>query len=220
MTNTPEIVFYSLPLTLGTTWNYAYVETLQVSLLGIPLINEVTSHSVTQTVDAFGTITLPGSFGTHQALRIRQDDRTPSGRRVSYEFIAQNGASVNVVAADTLQPGSGTINISPSSTTWSGALPTDVRVSNEVPSEFALRQNYPNPFNPSTTIEYQVAAAEFVSLKVYNLLGQEVATLVNELKQPGTYRTSWNADGEPSGTYFYRMNGGSFNATGRMIVVK
>ncbi len=220
LTNTPELVYYSLPLAYGTTWTYAYVESLVVSLLGIPLINQITPYNVTQTVDAHGTITLPGSFGTHQALRIREDSRTPSGRRVSYQFIALNGASVTVVATDTLQPNSGTINISPNSTTWSGPLPTSVRVGNDIPTGFALKQNYPNPFNPSTTIEYQVATAEFVSLKVYNLLGQEVATLVNELKQPGTYRTSWNAESVPSGTYFYRMNGGSFSETGRMLVLK
>jgi hypothetical protein len=219
-TNTPELIFYSLPLTVGTTWSYAYVETLIVTLSGFPLINQVTPHTVTQTVDAFGTITLPGSFGTHQALRIREDNRTPTGRRVSYQFIASNGASVNIVAADTLQPNSGTINISPGSTTWSGALPTDVRVSNERPDEFALGQNYPNPFNPSTSIEYSVATADLVTLKVYNLLGEEVATLVHEQKQPGSYRTFWNADGMPSGTYFYKLQSGSFSATRRMAVVK
>lgn len=219
-TNTPELVYYSLPLAMGTTWTYSYVETLIVTIGGFPLINQVTPHTVTQTVDAHGTMTLPGSFGSHQALRIREDNRTPSGRRVLYQFIALNGASVNLVAADTLQPSSGTINISPGSTSWSGPLGTDVRVGEGIPSEFALRQNFPNPFNPSTFIEYQVAADAFVSLKVYNVLGQEVATLVQERKQPGTYRTVWNAGGVPSGAYFYRMQSGAFTATGRMMLIK
>ncbi|MDL1893747.1 T9SS type A sorting domain-containing protein [Sphingobacteriales bacterium CHB3] len=220
LTNTPELVYYSLPLAYGTTWTYAYVESLVVSLLGIPLINQITPYNVTQTVDAHGTITLPGSFGTHQALRIREDSRTPSGRRVSYQFIALNGASVTVVATDTLQPISGTINISPNSTTWSGPLPTSVRVDGESPLDVALKQNYPNPFNPSTTIEYQVATVEFVSLKVYNLLGQEVATLVDEELSSGIYAIPFDAGNLASGTYVYRLQVGDAVQTKKLTLLK
>jgi hypothetical protein len=75
-----------------------------------------------------------------------------------------------------------------------------------LPGSFALEQNYPNPFNPSTNIRYSVAQAGHVSLKVYNVLGVEVASLVNEQKDAGTFRVNWNAAGLPSGMYLYRMS--------------
>lgn len=221
--NTPNDIFYQLPLTLGTTWASTYVESLSVTIGGITFFSQVTNHSITHTVDAHGNLTLPGTFGTHQSLRIRNDDRTSgatTGRTISYQFIARNAASVQVAAADTLQPNTGTININRNATSWSGPLPTDVRLSDNVPAEFALMQNYPNPFNPSTTITYQVAVTGRVSLKAYNLLGQEIATLVNEVKSPGTYALKWNAEGIPSGIYFYKMQSGSFSATRRMMVLK
>lgn len=223
MTNTPAQVFYQLPMMLGTQWTTTYVETLLVTINGVPFFNQATNHVVTNTVDAFGTLTLPGTFGSHQALRIRSVDRSSgasTGVLISYQFIAPNAASVQVTAVDTLQPNSGVITIDRSSTSWSGPLPTDVRMSDQLPSEFALKQNYPNPFNPATVIEYQVAHTEFVSLKVYNLLGQEVAVLVNGQMEPGTYAVTWTAEGVPSGIYFAKMQAGMFTQTRRMMMVK
>lgn len=222
-TNTPPEVLYQLPMTLGTTWTTTYVESLVVTIGGFPLLNQVTTHTITNTVDAFGTLTLPGSFGSHQALRIRIDDRfsgASTGRRISYQFLARNGASVQVTAADTTQPTAGDIAIDPSSTSWSGPIATDVVASAGLPKEFTLKQNYPNPFNPSTTIEYHLPGSAFVSLKVYNVLGKEIATLVNEQKSAGIHFARWSAESVPSGVYFVRMQAGSFTQTRRMVVVK
>ena len=84
---------------------------------------------------------------------------------------------------------------------------TSVRqVSAEVPAEFRLEQNYPNPFNPSTVIQFSLTAPGAVSLRVYNVIGQEVATLVNEARPAGTYRVSFNAGSLASGVYFYRLS--------------
>jgi hypothetical protein len=88
------------------------------------------------------------------------------------------------------------------------------------PREFGLNQNYPNPFNPSTSVSYRVAAAGYVSVKIFNALGQEAATLVNEVKQPGAYTATWNAAGFGSGMYFYTMKSGSFTETKKMILMK
>jgi photosystem II stability/assembly factor-like uncharacterized protein len=71
-------------------------------------------------------------------------------------------------------------------------------------SDFSLRQNYPNPFNPSTKIQYQIPTASKVTIKIYNLLGQNIATLVNEQKMAGSYSVEWNASNVPSGVYFYQ----------------
>jgi predicted esterase len=89
-----------------------------------------------------------------------------------------------------------------------------------MPREYSLRQNYPNPFNPATTIGYQLPHAGRVSLIVYDVLGREVAMLVNEVKQPGTHTVQWDATGEPTGIYFYRLQAGSFAETKKLVVVK
>lgn len=91
---------------------------------------------------------------------------------------------------------------------------------NTVPTKFALSQNYPNPFNPTTSISYSIPQNSFVSLKVFDVLGQEVATLVNEEKSVGNYDVSFDASGIPSGMYFYRLQAGSFIDTKKMVLMK
>jgi hypothetical protein len=93
----------------------------------------------------------------------------------------------------------------------------------EVPNEplnFRLSANYPNPFNPETRISYSVPRAGSVSLAIYDVLGREVARLVNENKQPGDYSVSWNANGVPSGVYFYRLVAGEYVATKKMVLMR
>jgi hypothetical protein len=93
-------------------------------------------------------------------------------------------------------------------------------VGETVPAGPCLYQNYPNPFNPITTINYQLPIQSHLTLKVYNLLGQEVATLANEEKSPGTYTLQWDASGVPSGVYFYRVQAGKFSAVQKMLLVR
>ncbi len=88
------------------------------------------------------------------------------------------------------------------------------------PCKYSLNQNYPNPFNPSTQINFFVPKAIDVTLKVYDVLGREIAVLVNERKQHGEYNVTWNVEGVPSGVYFYRIVAGDFIQTKKMVVVK
>jgi PKD repeat protein len=90
----------------------------------------------------------------------------------------------------------------------------------QLPNEFNLYQNYPNPFNPSTTIKYTVAEETFVNLKVYNMLGAEVATLVNEKKTPGLYELNFGGENLPSGVYVYRIEAENFSASKKMLLIK
>jgi len=90
----------------------------------------------------------------------------------------------------------------------------------ELPAEFVLHQNYPNPFNPTTVIKFQVPSSKFVLLKVYNVLGQEVVTLVNEVKQPGRYSVVFDAGNLPGGVYCYRMTAGNFTQTRKLLLLK
>ncbi len=106
---------------------------------------------------------------------------------------------------------------------YNGTLPsfTGVEPSGQsVPGGYRLEQNYPNPFNPSTTIEYTLARTENVRLTVYDILGRQVAVLVNEEKPAGSYRVTFDAKGIPSGTYFYTLKSGTFNVTKSMVVIK
>jgi len=88
------------------------------------------------------------------------------------------------------------------------------------PREFQLFQNYPNPFNPTTKIGFRIVDRGFVSLKVFDVLGRKVATLVNEEKPPGSYDVIFNASGLSSGLYVYRLQAGSIAQTRKLMVLK
>ena len=98
--------------------------------------------------------------------------------------------------------------------------PTGINSVGEIPNKFSLSQNYPNPFNPSTTIKFEVAKSTFVTLKVYDIMGREVMSLVNQNMNAGTYEYSLNMMNLTSGTYFYKMTAGSFSEVKKMIVLK
>jgi len=89
-----------------------------------------------------------------------------------------------------------------------------------LPTEFTLAQNYPNPFNPETMIRYSIPKAENVSLVIYNLIGEEVAHLIDKLKPAGRYTVTWNASNFASGIYFYRLQAGDFVQTRKMVLLK
>lgn len=97
---------------------------------------------------------------------------------------------------------------------------TDVQIANLIPIEFSLEQNHPNPFNPYTKIIWQSPVSSHQTLKVYDVLGKEVKTLVNEYKPAGKYEIGFNAENLPSGVYLFQLNAGSFISTKKMILLK
>jgi len=97
---------------------------------------------------------------------------------------------------------------------------SDVDEKNQNPLEFNLAQNYPNPFNPSTTIKYAVATTSFVSIKVYDMIGQEVASLVNEMKDAGTYEVKFDGKNLASGVYIYKMSADNFTSVKKLNLLK
>jgi photosystem II stability/assembly factor-like uncharacterized protein len=99
-------------------------------------------------------------------------------------------------------------------------LLTSAEDEEEQPTEFKLEQNYPNPFNPSTSIQYAIGTRQFVELKVYDVLGNEIATLVNEEKPAGMYNVQFTMNDLGSGIYFYKINAGDFVQTKKMILIK
>ncbi len=97
---------------------------------------------------------------------------------------------------------------------------TGVGTNNEVPTEAYLSNNYPNPFNPSTRIEYAIPKNSFVTLKIYDNLGREISTLVNEMKSAGKYSIDFNANNLAAGVYFYKITSDNFTNVKKMILVK
>lgn len=97
---------------------------------------------------------------------------------------------------------------------------TDVEDEQQIPNVFSLNQNYPNPFNPSTTISFSIPKEEFISLNIYNSLGEEVVAILNETKQAGNYEINFNAAELSSGIYFYKIQAGSFIQTKKMTLLK
>jgi len=94
------------------------------------------------------------------------------------------------------------------------------QISSEIPSGFELYQNYPNPFNPMTNVKFQIPKSGVVDLKIYDILGNEIETLINRQLNPGTYEVSFNASRYPSGIYFYKMRYGNITESRKMILLK
>jgi len=106
---------------------------------------------------------------------------------------------------------------------WSTELSTSItgiETQTSLPTEYALDQNYPNPFNPATTINYQIPVDANISLKIYDVLGNEVAELVSEFKTAGYYEVKFNAGKLTSGVYFYRIESDNFTQTRKMLLMK
>ena len=97
---------------------------------------------------------------------------------------------------------------------------TSVETRPFAPGAFRLDQNYPNPFNPTTTVSFVISHSSFVTLRVYDVVGREVGTLVNEVKQPGEYTVEWKAEGIASGVYFYRLTAGSYREIKKMLFLR
>lgn len=219
--NNPASKNLVLPLTMGTNWSETYVRTDTTTISPLPPTVSVTNVHNENAVDAYGTMTLPGGV-TVPALRVRTDTRE-SGifylRTISYLFLTQNGTQVSVSAADTTSPNNGVIPVTGISFINAGV--TDVRqANNTIPDNFKLEQNYPNPFNPTTKINYSIPSSQKVVLKVYDELGREVTTLVNNEQPAGNYSADFYASGLASGIYFYRLQAGSFVEMKKMILLK
>ncbi|RPI17459.1 MAG: T9SS C-terminal target domain-containing protein [Ignavibacteriae bacterium] len=94
------------------------------------------------------------------------------------------------------------------------------KISTEIPNKFSLSQNYPNPFNPKTIINFQLPMSNYVKLYIYDALGREIGTLVNEQLKAGTYQVDWQADSYASGVYYYKLITDGFSETKKMILIK
>jgi probable HAF family extracellular repeat protein len=147
------------------------------------------------------------------------------GTMYNLNDLITEGSSINLMWAHSISNhghivGRGLHNGSMRGFLLTPASPTSINATSDLPSEFHLAQNYPNPFNPSTNIGFQVTAYSHIRLSIYDLLGREVATLVNEEMGPGSYETTWDAGGMASGVYIYRLSAGDLTQTRRLLLLK
>jgi len=197
------------------------VDTISVSL-GWNLIGSISSPvPVTNIASIPGGMVTSNFFGYGLSYSISDTIMPGSG----YWVKASQDGKIVLASAPTASPAT-RVSIAPSAE-LPPSPPEYVRAAfpSTTPSAFMLGQNYPNPFNPSTDIRFELPAGQkggsrFVSLKIYDLLGREVATLVNEVLQPGTHHSRWNASNMPSGIYYYRMIANGFTEVKSMLLAK
>ncbi|NIW44144.1 MAG: DUF5110 domain-containing protein, partial [Gammaproteobacteria bacterium] len=177
-----------------------------------------------------------GSFSGQPAqrtylYRIHLADHAPDSVAWNGQLIPRDADSLSLMDADVgwaFQPAKNQLLIlgdSPTSQTlvanvYGFSSLNQIQVSNKIPTGFVLRQNYPNPFNPSTTIEFELPRAAQVSLVVYNILGEEVETMVSERLNSGIHRYTWEATDFPSGLYIYRLKAGKSVQSRKMVLLR
>jgi len=135
-----------------------------------------------------------------------------------YPSIAVSGTALHVLFQDD-RDGNSEIYYKRNLTGGTGPLGI-TNINSETPNGFSLNQNYPNPFNPSTVIKFQIASSSSVKLIVFDILGREVASLVNERLNAGTYQVNFDASNYPSGVYYYKLTSVEFSQTNKMILLK
>ncbi len=209
---------FVVPIQLGQTTTTA-ADTIY------DVVNDIDVNSGSESYDAYGTITLP--IGQFSALRVTGTTVTKvylsgtlsnTSTTYSISWLTESGNQLELVV-DTL--GSGSVRVHNVSLTYVNATPaTLVKALPNVPASFTLSQNYPNPFNPSTQIQFSVPQAGFVTLKVYDMLGREVATLVRQELAPSSYTITWNASNAASGVYLYKLDAGNYSVTKKMVLMK
>ena len=173
-----------------------------------------------------GAINCSSAWSTVEVYDPDTDNWT-SGTDISTKWVMTAAASIN----ENIYVSGGTFQICPPSVVKTVrvynpaqdtllALEIINRHNQQQPESFAISQNYPNPFNPSTTLKYGIPKESYITLKVYDILGREVATLVNKQQKAGYYEVDWNAANNSSGIYFYRIQAGDFAETKKMILMK
>jgi Secretion system C-terminal sorting domain len=220
----PPFNQYNFPINFGDMWTKKdSSETNTTSDQGNFTSSQVTEYEIH--VDAWGTMVMP-SGKVVSALRFREVAmRTsyfsgfPTGTTTSvdYSFMGENGESFSISPDNENVATSGEIT---GSVNWSNDNVTGIEKLETLPTEFSLKQNYPNPFNPSTKIEYSITEPSFVRLNVYDILGNEVAVLVNENQTAGSFRYNFDGSDLASGAYIVRLGAGEKIETMKITLMK
>ncbi|MGA3245693.1 MAG: T9SS type A sorting domain-containing protein [Bacteroidota bacterium] len=223
-TDTTEFTFHiGLDMVLPFTYGKSFTNRDSIPIAPGSYVIQRT----TDVCDAFGTVVVPG--GTFQALRKKQTiiSQTFYGgvqfsadTSVQFSFLTKEGYETDITPKDK-NPSGSTIPITGISYVTVITTPTGIAGQGQtLPTGPFLAQNYPNPFNPTTAISYQLSAASTVTLKVYDVLGKEVATLVDGVQSAGMHTVRFDGSSLRSGMYFYRIQAGSFHDARKLILIK
>lgn len=219
-------VLFQYPFTYNTTFTDQFSGTFTFGGF-----NVLRTGTITGTGDGWGTINLPfGSFAN--ALRVRYDITIRDSvvvpplvtrtTQTSYNWFVpgKRYAVLEIIYTTIVVTNFGTTNsksvhYSPNSTAIG-----IISYNSNVPADYSLSQNYPNPFNPNTRFSFALPKLSSVSLKVFDVLGREVATLVNQDLKAGSYEVTWDGSNYTSGMYFYKISTGDYTETKKMMLLK
>ncbi|MDZ4712165.1 MAG: endonuclease [bacterium] len=162
-------------------------------------------NSVTSSAPQFSVVNFPNSIPPNEA---------------AYAKIKFRPDQLNQTFSSTLTIANNDSSIAVNVTGYSGNSVGVTTVSDQIPVKYSLDQNYPNPFNPETVISYQLTVSSFVTMNIYNSVGKEIASLINQRQNAGSYSVDFDASGYPSGVYFYTLKAGNFSDTKRMIILR
>ncbi|MBI1931282.1 MAG: T9SS type A sorting domain-containing protein [Ignavibacteriales bacterium] len=223
--NFPPFKQYDFPLTFDKTWSVTDSVVDKSFSDGEQYLTgeSVTTYNIH--IDAWGTMKLPSGKEVDVLRSREQEIKTsfifgiPMGTdiTVTYFFIAKTGESLSILADVEDPPHSGVIS---GSIGWGNDDLTSVEKLESISNEFYLKQNYPNPFNPSTKIEYSISSPSYVKLIVYDVLGNEVARLVNEFQTSGNYKSEFDGSSLSSGIYLAKLSTDDFFDVKKMILIK
>lgn len=220
---------FPLPLQFNQTWT----ATTSDSFGDPATFAFVVKTSAVESVDAWGTIRLP--FGDMSCLRIRSNDafitalytsgmlsQSDTSTSITYSWITQSHGGVVGITSQDDETNPNFTKASSFVLLHSTTTAVDERqATNEMPDKFVLAQNYPNPFNPSTQITFALSTAQKVTLKVFDLVGKEVATLLQNAHKPaGVHQLTFDAATLSSGVYFYQLRAGEFVETKKMLLAR
>jgi len=223
-THYPPFLQFDFPIEANKNWSKKDSSETMLNTSGGSFTTVVTTE-YNISVDAWGTMKLP-SGNSYDALRLREQSTSTtflsgipifSSTTVDYLFISKTVESLSISTESDNPPSSGIVS---GTISWSENNVTSVEKLDAIPNQFILQQNYPNPFNPTTTLKYSIPKQSHVNLKVYNLLGKEVATLVNNLQSAGVYKYSFDASNLSSGIYFVSLQAGDFLQVRKMTLLK
>jgi hypothetical protein len=174
----------------------------------------INTYTITASAGSNGTITPSGevsvNYGTDTTFTI-----TPN-TNYKVDSVVVDGTKVDMTQSNTFH----NVTANHSISVWFGTLTSVSELKGFIPGTYSLFQNYPNPFNPLTTILFAVPSKAYVTLKVFDFKGREIATICSEELSTGTYTRQWNAANLPGGVYFYRLQAGSYTETKKLILLK
>ncbi|TFH02277.1 MAG: T9SS type A sorting domain-containing protein [Calditrichales bacterium] len=217
----PAELYVPFPLNYGYSTSFSFTRTDSMHMDGMNMHITVDLINITKEADGWGTLILPG-FGSFECLRWREVSEESEESKV-FTYFTREGYFLQVIT-DFTEPNSGVI--SARSLFFSAPqLASRIEDRQAVTGEFTLMYNYPNPFNPTTTIAYHLPAFAYVELKIYDMLGKEINTLINEKQAAGNKSVRWDGKDNSgktvsSGAYIYRLQIGDQVQTRKMMLLK